>query len=280
MSAAPNYERVEKAIQFLSSRVKEQPSLEDVAAHCHLSPFHFQRIFTEWAGISPKKFLQYLTVQELKRELRDDRSLLDAADRVGLSAQSRVYDHFVTIDAVTPREFATAGKGLDIVYGVHPTPFGECCIGLTSRGICSLSFAGEEGGGTPERLAREWAGARLRRSDRETKQVAQGLFAPAPGAGPLRLLVQGTKFQVKVWEALVRIPFGQVASYAQVAAAAGSPAAVRAVGSAVAANPIAYLIPCHRVIRSEGLVGSYHWGPERKAAMIGWEKARREGAAV
>lgn len=274
MQQPVNYERVERAIRYLASRIHEQPSLEEVAAHCHLSPHHFQRIFTEWAGISPKKFLQFLTVRELKGELRNSATVIDAAERVGLSAQSRAYDHFVTIEAVTPSEYATRGNGIDISYGCRATPFGRALVAVTERGICSLAFIGSDEGAAVAKLRQEWTNARLRRSDEAVREAASGLFAPEGSGGRFTLLVRGTKFQVKVWEALVRIPFGRVASYGSIARAAGSPGAVRAVGSAVAGNPIAYLIPCHRVIRSEGQIGEYHWGPDRKAAMIGWEKAR------
>jgi AraC family transcriptional regulator of adaptative response/methylated-DNA-[protein]-cysteine methyltransferase len=275
MNDTINYERVEKAIRYLASHVQDQPTLEEVARHCHVSPYHFQRIFTEWAGISPKKFLQYLTVRELKEELRSAGSVLDAADRAGLSAQSRVHDHFVTIEAVTPGEYASKGDGIEIVYGYHDTPFGKCCIALTERGICSVAFAGRSE--SASHLSEDWARARVRRSDRETEGAARALFSGGAKADRRTLLVRGTKFQIKVWEALIRIPFGHVAGYRDIAAAIGSSGAVRAVGSAVASNPIAYLIPCHRVIRSEGKIGEYHWGAERKLAMIGWEKARAHG---
>ncbi len=272
MNRAINYNRVEQAIRYLASHVQDQPSLEEVAGHCNVSPYHFQRIFTAWAGISPKKFLQYLTVRELKDELRNAGSVFDAADRVGLSAQSRVHDHFVTIEAVTPGEYASRGAGVEIVYGFHPTPFGTCCIALTERGICSLTFTRQRK--EASHLVEEWGNARLRRSDRETAGAARSIFLSGGNETPRTLLVRGTKFQLKVWEALIRIPFGRVAGYRDIASAVGSSGAVRAVGSAVANNPVAYLIPCHRVIRSEGKIGEYHWGPERKAAMIGWEKAR------
>ena len=275
MNETINYDRVEKAIRYLALHVQDQPSLEDVAGHCNVSPYHFQRIFTAWAGISPKKFLQYLTVRELKEELRGAGTVFDAAARAGLSAQSRVHDHFVTIEAVTPGEYASRGAGMEIVYGFHPTPFGRCCIALTERGICSMTFVGK--GDETSHLSEDWGNARLRRSDRETAGAARSLFAPDEAGARRTLLVRGTKFQLKVWEALIRIPFGRVAGYRDIASAVGSAGAVRAVGSAVAGNPIAYLIPCHRVIRSEGKIGEYHWGPERKLAMIGWEKARAHG---
>jgi AraC family transcriptional regulator of adaptative response/methylated-DNA-[protein]-cysteine methyltransferase len=273
MNDSVNYDRIERAIRYLATRVEHQPSLEEVAAHSHLSPHHFQRLFTQWAGISPKKFLQYLTVKELKRELASSRSVLEAADRVGLSAQSRVYDHFVAIEAVSPREYTTGATGVKILYGFHPTPFGEACLALSPRGICSVEFAPAPANGHPAHLRRRFPKAELVRSDAMTRPVAKSLFAPN---GSFTLDLKGTAFQVKVWEALLRVPFGQVTSYAELAREAGSPSAVRAVGSAVAANPVAWLIPCHRVIRNEGVIGDYHWGPERKTAMIGWERAQLE----
>ncbi len=273
MNDAMNYDRIERAIRYLAAHVHDQPSLEEVAEAAHLSPHHFQRLFTAWAGISPKRFLQYLTVQELKRELASSRSILEASERVGLSAQSRAYDHFVRIEAMTPREFTRAASGVRIFYGFHPSPFGECCVAVTGRGICSVEFVGTRGAAHPVHLRKRFGGAELIRSEALTAPVTARLFQRQ---GSYTLDVHGTAFQVKVWEALLRVPFGGVSTYADLAKAAGSPSAVRAVASAVAANPVAWLIPCHRVIRAEGVVGEYHWGSERKTALIGWERAQRE----
>lgn len=277
MATDLNYTRMAEAIRFLTRHVKAQPSLEEVAAHVSLSPFHFQRMFTEWAGISPKKFLQFLTVQALKQELAQSRNLLSAADAVGLSAQSRVYDLFVTLEAVTPQEFRTQGQGLAIAYGLHPTPFGDCLVAVTERGICALSFV------TPEQvptavaaLQAKWGQARVVEDQEQAAPYVQDIFAPV-GRREVKLFVQGTRFQVKVWEALLKIPFGVVASYHTVASLIESPGAMRAAGTAIGSNPVAFLIPCHRVIRSEGVIGHYLWGPDRKAALIGWEKARLPG---
>src|SRR5688572_7549782 len=273
MTAELNYNRVAEAIHYITSNYKQQPTLEEVAAQVNLSPFHFQRIFTDWAGISPKKFLQFLTVEELKKELLSVKNIADAADNVGLSAQSRVYDLFVNIEAVTPQEFKSNGKGLKIQYGFHYTPFGECFIAHTEKGICALSFIDENKEIVLEQFYGQWEHAEIINDQASTEQLIKQLFSPVKEK-KIKLLLKGSKFQVKVWEALLKIPFGSVSTYKNIATALGQPGAVRAVGSAVGANPIAFIIPCHRVIRSEGLIGEYHWGAKRKKAMIGWEKAR------
>ena len=267
-----NFKRVEKAIKFLVENFKAQPSLEEIAANSHVSPFHFQRIFSEWAGISPKKFLQFLTLEELKRALMTSRDLMEAADRVGLSAQSRVYDLFVNIEAVTPDEYRRGGAGLLIEYGVHPTPFGDCFIAVTERGICGMSFATVSVAELVEELRQKWIGAKIVRNPKRSASLAAGIFSRRKE--PVKLFLQGSKFQVKVWEALLKIPFGSLTTYQAIAATIKQPKANRAVGSAVGDNPVAYLIPCHRVIRSEIAIGNYHWGSARKAALIGWERAK------
>lgn len=274
MTAELNYNRVAEAIHFLSENYKQQPSLDEVAAQVNLSPFHFQRIFTDWAGISPKKFLQFLTVEELKKELHAANNLADAADNVGLSAQSRVYDLFVNIEAVTPQEYKSHGEGVSIEYGYHLTPFGECFIAHTEKGICALSFIEENKEEVLDEFAGQWQNAAIKNNQRSTKELVQQLFEAPLQRKELKLMLKGTKFQVKVWEALLKIPFGSVSTYRNIAAAVDQPGAMRAVGSAVGANPVAFIIPCHRVIRSEGLIGQYHWGATRKRAMIGWEKAK------
>jgi len=270
-----NYKRVEEAIKFLTENFKLQPSLYDVAEQANVSPFHFQKIFTEWAGISPKKFLQYLTVEELKKEIRKTNNLSEAAERVGLSAQSRVYDLFVNIEAVTPQEYKSKGKGINIEYGIHDTPFGECLIATTERGVCGLHFAEDNVGILLNDLQSQWQNARISKNIAATKNMAENIFAPGKKE-QIKLLVKGTPFQVKVWEALLKIPFGSLSSYQTIANAVGSPGGTRAVGSAIGANPVAYLIPCHRVIRQEAIIGQYRWGTTRKKALIGWERAQRE----
>jgi len=270
-----NYKRVEEAIKYLTENFKQQPSLYDVADQANVSPFHFQKIFTEWAGISPKKFLQYLTVEELKKEIAKTNNLVEAAERVGLSAQSRVYDLFVNIEAVTPQEYKTKGEGINIEYGIHETPFGECLIATTERGVCALHFVEDNADSLLSELHSNWENARISKNNAATKNIASTIFA-AGKKEEIKLLVKGTPFQVKVWEALLKIPFGSLTSYQTIASAVGNPGAMRAVGSAVGANPVAYLIPCHRVIRQEAIIGQYRWGTIRKKALIGWERSRAE----
>ncbi|MGD1006583.1 MAG: methylated-DNA--[protein]-cysteine S-methyltransferase [Ignavibacteriaceae bacterium] len=268
-----NYNRIEKAIQYIAQNYKLQPSLEDMAKHVNVSEFHFQRIFTEWAGISPKKFLQFLTIEELKKELTKSKNLIDAANNVGLSAQSRVYDLFVKIEAVTPNEYKTRGKGISIDYGIHNTPFGSCLLAVTERGICSINFIEDDSDNSLDGLHQEWENATIRNNQKRTKEYSEIIFDTSTKKN-LKLLVRGTKFQVKVWEALLKIPFGSVTNYQTIANIIKNPGAVRAVSSAIGNNPVAYVIPCHRVIRREGLVGQYHWGAARKAVIIGWEKSK------
>lgn len=270
-----DYARITKAIEFIAARAEEQPTLEEIAAHVCLSPFHFQRLFTRWSGVSPKRFLQVLTVERAKRLLRaGDLPLLEITDAVGLSSGSRLHEHFVNLEAVTPAEFRQRGAGLVIRYGFADTPFGGALVALTARGICKLVFV------EPERvaqivteLAAEWPRAELREAHDEAQQLLAGMFLRDRPA-PLSLWVRGTNFQVSVWRALLRIPPGQVVSYTDVARAIGRPKASRAVGSAVGHNSVAFLIPCHRVIQQNGTLGGYRWGPERKQAMQAWEVAR------
>lgn len=269
-----NYERVEEAIKFLSEHFKTQPSLQDVAKNVHLSPFHFQRIFSEWAGISPKKFLQYITLQNLKKEIQHTDSLSHLAEKVGLSVPSRVYDLFVNIEAVTPQTYQSKGKGLIIQYGFHPTPFGKCLIANTERGVCTLQFvAGENESKMLDDLRQEWAHATIVSNQNDTSTLIAAIFSPIYQPKAIKLWLKGSDFQIKVWEALLKIPFGSVVSYQHIADFIGCPKACRAVGTAVSHNAIAYLIPCHRVIRREGHIGQYRWGTHRKAALIGWEKS-------
>jgi AraC family transcriptional regulator, regulatory protein of adaptative response / methylated-DNA-[protein]-cysteine methyltransferase len=268
-----NYYLVEDTIRYLVRNYRNQPSLDEIAGEMHISSFHLQRTFTEWAGISPKKFLQYLTVEALKSELIHTENVMQAADNVGLSAQSRVYDLFVSLEAVTPGEFKTRGRGMLIEYGMHPTPFGDCFIAVTSRGICALSFTDKESGNALQELQGQWEWADFSENSLHTGKLAGQIFNPKTTGQSFSLLVKGSPFQVRVWEALLKIPFGGVISYHGLACSAGFPKAFRAVGTAVAHNPVAFLIPCHRVIRNEGIIGNYRWDPCRKSAMIGWEKA-------
>ncbi|ALD20794.1 methylated-DNA--[protein]-cysteine S-methyltransferase [Hymenobacter sp. DG25A] len=280
--ANPDYQRIAQAIQFLEVNFRRQPSLEEIAAAVHLSPFHFQRLFSEWAGISPKRFVQYLTADFLKARLAEAAPLAEAAEEAGLSAPSRLHDLFVTLEAVTPLEFRTGGAGVQISYGVHDTPFGPALLAATERGICGLHLLHPEHPDPTQALAalhKAWPQAQLQADAARTAPLLARAFAPVAGQ-PLHLLVRGTNFQVKVWEALLRVPVGQVVSYQHVAQAIGQPRALQAVGSAVGANPVALLIPCHRVIRKEGILGEYRWGSTTKKALIGWEMAQAEQHAA
>ena len=270
-----NYQRIEEAIRFMSKNVTEQPDLDAIAKALHLSPFHFQRIFTEWVGISPKKFLQFLTTEYLKTKLNDTRNIIEAANEAGLSSQSRVYDLFVTIEAVTPQEFKTQGAGIQIAYGFHETPLGACILATTERGLCGLSFVQNNDRETAFlELKNKWQNAQLVENQEYTEGVVQRIFNETATDRKFNLLVKGTNFQLKVWQALLHIPSGNVASYQTIAQSIGNPKALQAVGSAVGANPVGYLIPCHRVIRKEGQIGEYHWGSARKTLILGKEMAQ------
>lgn len=276
--AAPverDYARIERAIAFLLAHARRQPRLDEVAAHVSLSPYHFQRLFARWAGVTPKRFLQVLTVERAKALLAQGRPLLDVADAVGLSSGSRLYDHFLTLEAVTPGAYKNAGTGLEIAYGVCETPFGPAFVAMTPHGVCRLSFIE---GGEVEReldvLKSAWPCATLRADAAHARTTLQGMFESARAAGsPFPLHIRGTNFQVSVWRALLRLPPTQLTTYSDIARAVGQPRAARAVGLAVGANPIAFFIPCHRVIRASGALGGYRWGERRKHAMHAWESA-------
>ncbi|HZE11168.1 MAG TPA: methylated-DNA--[protein]-cysteine S-methyltransferase [Burkholderiales bacterium] len=274
------YSTVEQAIEYLQEHAREQPRLADVAARVGLSEFHFQRRFSEWAGISPKRFLQYLTKEYAKEALRDRQDVLGAAYAAGLSSPGRLHDLLVTCEAVSPGEQRSRGEGVAIAYGFHATPFGESLIAVTARGICRLAFVGADGRDAQlEELGQSWPRARLSLDQEATARLVSSVFDPANRDKPLHLWVKGSNFQIKVWEALLRIAPGELASYEQVARAVGHPRASRAVGAAVGANPVAVLIPCHRVIRKAGDFGDYRWGLTRKRALVGREAAARDAAA-
>jgi AraC family transcriptional regulator of adaptative response/methylated-DNA-[protein]-cysteine methyltransferase len=275
-SLSSDYYRVEQALRYLQANYQRQPGLAEIAASIHLSEYHFQRLFLRWVGISPKRFLQYLTKENAKDLLARSHSLLEVSLAVGLSGPSRLHDLFITCEAVTPGEYKQRGAGLTIRYGFHPTPFGHCLLALTERGLCGLAFA--DTGGTDSLLAdlhQRWGQAELVADPSATIPYATRIFELAhdPGAPPLQLYLSGTNFQLKVWQALLHIPTGELTTYGQIAAALGQPNASRAVGSAVGDNPIAYLIPCHRVIRKAGVLGGYRYGLARKQAILGWEQA-------
>lgn len=275
-----DYERVERAIRYLSEHVETQPSLDDVAETLGLSSFHMQRIFRRFAGITPKQFLQHLTLERAKDALDGSFSVLDAAYEAGLSSAARLHDHFVTLEAMTPGEYKSGGAGLAIRYGIAQTAFGNTFVASTARGICGLTFA-ETLDEEIARLHERWPNASLERDDALARQTAQRIFEPANDPQrAIRLVAAGTNFQVRVWKALLEIPFGSVRTYRQIAQAIGAPAATRAVASAVASNPIGYLIPCHRVILSTGAVGQYRWQPYRKRALLAWEATRAAEKSV
>jgi AraC family transcriptional regulator of adaptative response/methylated-DNA-[protein]-cysteine methyltransferase len=281
-----DYRRIEAAITYIAAHYRDAPSLDEVAAAAHLSPFHFQRLFTRWAGVSPKAFARYLGLDHARALLRrDGASCLDAALDAGLSGPGRLHDMFVRIEAMTPGEYGSGGAGLAIRYGFADSLFGEVIIAATPRGVCHLAFCdvgdGDDRGAALARLRATFPEAGI--SAVETGQQAMSAAAQAALAAldrdwsspaEIRLHLRATPFQLKVWEALLRIPMGRLASYGDVAGAIGNPGAGRAVGTAIGANPVAWLIPCHRVIRQTGDAGGYMWGPARKRAIIGWESAR------
>lgn len=273
-----DYDRISTAIAYVAGRVGEQPTLEEIAAQVHLSPFHFQRLFSRWVGVSPKRFLQVLTVERAKALLDDANPLLEVAGALGLSGSSRLHDHFIQLEAVTPGQYKAGGAGLSIDYGEDETPFGRAFVAFTRRGICQLSFL-DEAGSAPElaALRHRWPGAEIRERASEARALVDTLFAHGRTPDrPLSLLVSGTNFQISVWKALLAIPSGHLATYSRIAAAIGQPRAARAVGLAVGANPVAFVIPCHRVIRQSGQLGGYRWGIPRKLAMHAWEAARED----
>jgi AraC family transcriptional regulator of adaptative response/methylated-DNA-[protein]-cysteine methyltransferase len=271
-----DYRRIEQAILFLEANAGRQPELKEVAESVHLSEYHFQRLFTRWAGISPKKFLQYLTKENAKNMLERSASLLDTAYASGLSGPGRLHDLFVTCEAVTPGEYKARGAGLTIRFGYHYTPFGECLLAITERGLCYLAFiSNEDYSAALQDLNAAFHAAEFVEDAEATAPYVQHIFSTAAEERslPLHLHLLGTNFQIKVWEALLHIPQGQAITYGELAASVGEPGASRAVGRAVGKNPIAVLIPCHRVIRKLGSFGGYRYGPARKKALLGWEMA-------
>lgn len=270
-----DYARIEKAMAYMVANAAAQPNLETVAAHVHLSAFHFQRIFCRYVGISPKRFLQALTLERGKQLMQASTSLLDVAHTLGLSGGSRLYDHFVQLEAVTPGEYKRQGEGVEIAYGVHETPLGSMFVAVTPRGVCRMGFVDATSADELlARLAKEWPRSTLCHNPEATRFAVEKLFAkPEEGAAALSLHVTGTNFQIAVWRALLTIPEGQFASYSHIAHALGTPKSSRAVGNAVGANPIALWIPCHRVIQQSGALGGYRWGLEKKQIVQAWEWA-------
>jgi len=279
MSPSSDYTVVADALIYIDTHFREQPSLDEVAAHVGLSPFHFQRVFTRWAGVSPKRFLQYLTLEEAKKRLRRSEPVLAAAFGSGLSGPARLHDLFITVESMTPGSYKAGGDGLTLRYGVHPSPFGDCLLARTERGLCHLAFIDRSLRDAMEDLRKEWPAANLLDSPGETAEMAASIFRwreASQRSSALSVVLKGTNFQLKVWTALLRIPPGALSTYGRLAATLDRPGAARAVGRAVATNSIAYLIPCHRVIRSMGGFGDYRWGAIRKRAMLGLEAAEAE----
>ena len=269
-----DFVRIEKAIKFIEKNFRIQPSLQDISKNAGLSEFHFQKLFKQRVGISPKRFIQFLTKEFAKNLLIRSENILNVTYSSGLSGPGRLHDLFVQCDAVTPGEYKNKGKGLKIFYGIHHTPFGECLIANTDRGICGLYFITNE---NKKRIlqvfSKKWVAARLEEKPTETENIVKLIFTPSywNKEKSFHLFLQGTNFQIKVWEALLRIPEGFVVSYEDIATHIGKPKAIRAVGTAIASNPISYIIPCHRVIRKMGIFGNYQGGPARKKALLAWE---------
>ncbi|HEV8077487.1 MAG TPA: methylated-DNA--[protein]-cysteine S-methyltransferase [Marinobacter sp.] len=275
--AKSDYQRIEQAITYLVAHAAEQPTLAQVAAHVHLSPFYFQRLFCQWAGTTPKRFLQVLTVERSKPLLEQAQSVQEVSHRVGLSGSSRLHDHFVQLEAMSPGEYRSKGKNVVINYGIHATPFGELFVASTQRGICRAGFV--DFSPVSEQLAEVqkcWPLGQLIENPSAAGVDITGLFETTPPRQtPLPLHLTGTNFQIAVWRALLHIPEGALVSYSHLAARLGRPSAARAVGNAIGANPVAFIIPCHRVIQSSGALGGYRWGSGKKQMIQVWERMRQ-----
>jgi len=272
-----DYLRIEQAILYLENHYKDQPGIEELAANIGLSESHFQRLFTRWAGVSPKRFLQFLTKEGAKELLNRSENLLDTTHQIGLSSLGRLHELFVTTEAVSPGEYKSRGAGVTIRYGIHPTPFGKCLIATTERGICHLSFVQAKEGDAIDNLVADWKQAEMVEDYKSTALLVKPIFDlqyGVRGGEPLKVYLRGTNFQLKVWEALLQIPTGTVTTYEGIAERIGKPGATRAVGTAIGHNPIAVLIPCHRVIRKVGEFGNYRYGALRKKALLAYESAQ------
>jgi AraC family transcriptional regulator, regulatory protein of adaptative response / methylated-DNA-[protein]-cysteine methyltransferase len=278
LELSQHYRLIEQAIQYIEANAHRQPELDEIASAIGLSEYHFQRLFTRWAGISPKRFIQFLTKEHAKELLTRSENLLDTTHQVGLSSLGRLHDLFVNTEAVTPGEYKSHGAGLTIRYGLHPTPFGKCLIATTERGICHLGFVQNSEGNAIDNFVADWKHAKMNEDYESTAQIIARIF-PDPETDSafnkadqrLSLHLRGTNFQIKVWEALLNIPTGSATTYEHIAAQIGNSSAVRAVGTAVGHNPIVVLVPCHRVIRKTGEFGNYRYGAARKKAVLARE---------
>ncbi len=267
------YDKIAKAIEYIRENFRRQPNLEEIAEHVHLSPYHFQRLFSEWAGTSPKKFIQYLSVDYAKSLLRDKQaSLFDTTYHTGLSSTSRLHELFVNIEGMSPAEFKNNGNGLQILYDFYESPFGKLIVANTIKGVCYLAFYEKEEEAMVE-LNRRYSEACFVKQSTEMQASALQIFTQHQDLSTIKLHLKGTPFQLKVWQALLTIPCGQLVTYGDIAQKIAHANASRAVGTAIGSNPIAYLIPCHRVIQSSGHTGGYMWGETRKKAIIAWEAA-------
>lgn len=275
--AKMNYNRIAKAIDYIKANFKDQPNLDAVASEVHLSPAHFQRMFTEWAGTSPKRFLQYISIEHAKKLLTDSKvTMFDAAYETGLSSTSRLHDLFINIEGMTPAEYKNGGQHLSINYSFAETPFGNVIVASTDKGVCYMAFENDETAAL-EQLKSKFPNAEFQRKLDLIQQNALFIFQNDWEKLPeIKLHLKGTDFQLKVWETLLKIPMGQLSTYGNIAEQIGNPNASRAVGTAIGSNPVAFLIPCHRVIQSSGGMGGYMWGTTRKTAIIGWEGAKSD----
>jgi AraC family transcriptional regulator of adaptative response/methylated-DNA-[protein]-cysteine methyltransferase len=274
------YVMVEKALVYVDEHAQRQPDLKEIAAAVGMSEFHFQRLFTHWAGISPKRFLEFITRERARDLLDRSATILQTTHQVGLSSSGRLHDLFVNTQAMTPGQYKSRGLGLTIRYGVHPSPFGTCLVGVTDQGVCHLGFLRTPEEQALDQLSRDWRSANITRDQSGTRDLVGAIFElDSVPPRPLHVLLRGTNFQIKVWEALLAIPPANVISYEGLARMTGNPLATRAVAHAVAQNPVPVLIPCHRVIRKLGAFGEYRYGSTRKRALLGWEQAKA-GARV
>lgn len=269
-----DYQRIAKAIDYIITNFRQQPDLDEVARQVHVSPFHFQRMFKEWAGVSPKKFLQYISIEHAKNLLKENKPLSDVSFETGFSGTSRLHDLFISIEGMTPGEYKNGGEELHINYSFAESPFGNIIVASTTKGICHLAFADNERKALGE-LKTLFPQAFFKQVVDAIQQNALFIFTQDwKNLDKIKLHLKGTAFQLKIWEALLKVPMGGLTTYSGLASSVGNPNASRAVGTAVGDNPVAFLIPCHRVIKSTGMIGQYHWGSNRKTAIIGWEAAK------